>query len=197
VLDVLDFILDFIRIDLIIGFGWYSIFFFILCLFKHKKEFIVEFDKNACKTVILLGILFVFIWLLFVTIDYFLVMSDEEKMQFIQRLTGKYSFGIWLQPLFWLILTQSLRINFVQRFLLFRLLIVIPFILTFERFVIILTSLHRDYLPSSWAIYPYLGFTWWEFLLSILVKTIEFCLIVFVYKYAKQWIFKFRILKEN
>ena len=119
---VFDFILDFIRVDLIIGFGWYSILFFIFRLFKYQKELLTEFDKNACKTLIFLGILFAIIWLTLVTFTYFGIMNEEEKTQFIRRLTGQYSFGYWLQPLFWLILTQLVRLHFVRRFLIFRLL---------------------------------------------------------------------------
>ena len=31
-----------------------------------------------------------------------------DKIAFTQRLTGKYSYGIWLQPLFWVLLSQLL-----------------------------------------------------------------------------------------
>jgi hypothetical protein len=192
-----DFILHFIRIDLILGFGWYSVLFFTLKLFKYKKDLLTEFDKDACKTFVFLGILFAIVWLLAVTVDFVVIMTEEEKTQFLNRLTGEYSFGIWLQPLFWLILTQLVRFNIIRKFLFFRILIVVPFIITFERFVIIVTSLHRDYLPSSWTIYNYIGFTWWEFLLSIPVKAIEFSLIVFVYKYANQSILKFKTVNHN
>lgn len=196
--DAFDFILDFIRVDLIIGFGWYSILFFIFRLFKYKKEFFVEFDKQACKTVAFLGIAYGIVWIIAVSLTYFSVMNEEEKTQFIHRLTGPYSFGYWFQPLFWVMLTQLLRIRFVRRFLIFRLLICISFILTFERFVIIVTSLHRDYLPSSWSLYNYgFGIKWWEFLLSFIVKIIEFAIIVFTFKYAKQSILKFKTARAN
>jgi len=195
--DFFNFILDFIRVDLLIGFGWYSVMFFILRLFKYRKDILTEFDKNACKTFIFLGILFAVVWFLAVMLDYALIMTEDEKMQFLGRLTGEYSFGIWFQPLFWLMITQLIRFNIIRKFLFLRILIVVPFIITFERFVIIVTSLHRDYLPSSWTIYNYIGFTWWEFLLSIPVKAIEFSLIVFVYKYVKQSILKFKTVNHN
>ena len=195
--DFFNFILDFIRVDLLIGFGWYSVLSYILRLFKYKKDILTEFDKNACKTFLFLGILFAVVWFLAVTLDYALIMTEDEKTQFIGRLTGEYSIGIWLQPLFWLIITQLIRFNIIKKFLFFRILIVIPFVLTFERFVIIVTSLHRDYLPSSWIMYQDLEFTWWEFLLSILVKAIEFSLIVLAYKYATPLILKCKTIKEN
>ncbi|MBP8157626.1 MAG: hypothetical protein KAX93_04545, partial [Flavobacterium sp.] len=175
---VLQFILDFIQIDLIIGFGWYSIFYFIFRLFKYKKEFLTDFDKNACKTAVTLGVLFFGVWLLASSYNYFFEMDSETKLSYKQRLTGPYSFGLWLQPLFWLLLTQLLRIRLVRKFLLFRLMICLSFILTFERFVIIVTSLHRDYLPSSWSMFSWdFGISWWLFLLSLIIKIIEFAII--------------------
>lgn len=195
--DFFNFILDFIRVDLLIGFGWYSVFFYILRLFKYKKDILTEFDKNACKTFAFLGILFAVVWFLAVALDYAVIMTENEKTLFLARLTGEYSFGIWLQPLFWLITTQLIRFNIIKKFLFFRILIVIPFVLTFERFVIIVTSIHRDYLPSSWTMYQDLGFTWWEFLLSILLKAIEFSLVVLAYKYTAPKILKFKTIKSN
>jgi hypothetical protein len=195
---VFDFILDFIRVDLIIGFGWYSIIFFISKLFRYKKEFFIGFDKQACKTVAFLGLAYGIVWIIAVLLTYFNVMNEEEKTQFIRRLTGPYSFGYWFQPLFWVMLTQLLRIRFIRRFLIFRLLICISFILTFERFVIIVTSLHRDYLPSSWGMFSWdFGITWWMFSLSLIIKTIEFVIIVFAYKYAKQWMLNLKTAKSN
>jgi hypothetical protein len=195
--DFFNFILDFIRVDLLIGFGWYSVLFYILRLFKYKKDILTEFDKNACKTFVFLGILFAVVWFLAVAIDYAVIMTENEKTLFLARLTGEYSFGIWLQPLFWLITTQLIRFNIIKKFLFFRILIVIPFVLTFERFVIIVTSIHRDYLPSSWTMYQDLEFTWWEFLLSILLKAIEFSLVVLAYKYTAPKILKFKTIKSN
>lgn len=183
---ILDFLLEFIRVDLIIGFGWYSIVFFTLILFSFNKEFLKEFDKYACRTIVYLGILYGIIWFLASILNYFIEMDEEQKAQFIRRLTGKYSFGLWFQPLFWLSLTQLLRFEFVRKYLLLRLMICIFFILTFERFVIIYTSFQSDYLPSSWTLYNYgFGVTWWRIILSALIKMIVFTLLVFVCKYLK------------
>lgn len=178
--------MEFIRVDLIIGFGWYSIIFFTSILFSFKNEFLKEFDKYACRTIVYLGILYGIVWFTASILNYFIEMDEEQKAQFIRRLTGKYSFGLWFQPLFWLSLTQLLRFEFVRKYLLLRLMICVFFILTFERFVIIYTSFQRDYLPSSWTLYNYgFGITWWQIILSALIKMIEFTLVVFVYKYLK------------
>ncbi len=179
---LVDFILDFIRIDLMVGFGWYSILVFILIRCNFKKEFLLKFDKSACQMAVGLGILFFILWLTSVVGDYLFIMNSSERLEFAQRFKGPYSFGIWLQPLFLLMLTQLLRIRFVNRFLFFRILIVIPFIITFERFVIIYTSYCRDYLPSSWS----MGYSSMELVISIPIKAAEFAITVFLFKFIKE-----------
>ncbi len=177
-----EIVLDFIIIDLLIGFGWYSMVFFVLKLTSYKKEILNKFDIYACRATTFLGV-FLGVFLISASfLNYFVEMDEEQKAQFVQRLTGKYSFGLWLQPLFWVVLTQMLRIRLVRRFLIFRLFISISFILTFEHFVIFFTSFHRDYLPSSWNM---IGISWWQLVLSAVIKIIEFVLIVLIYKYVK------------
>lgn len=196
--DFFNLILECIRVDLIIGFGWYSILLFILKLFRYKNEFLVQFDKQACKTVVFLGIVYGFVALTILLTVYFNIAVDEERSRFIQRATGYYWFGYWLQPLFFVAWTQLLRIRFVRKILVFRMIVCILFVLSFEQCVIIYTSFERDYLPVGWTLYNLeLGITWWEFLLSIVIKIIEFTIIVFAYKYAKQSILKFKTAKVN
>ena len=48
---ILDFLLEFIRVDLIIGFGWYSIILFTLLLFSFKNELLKEFEERQRKIV--------------------------------------------------------------------------------------------------------------------------------------------------
>ena len=189
---LIDFILDFIRVDLLIGFGWYSLFAFILIWCNFNKEFLLKFDKSACQMIVWLGILFFVLWFGSIVADYFFIMNENERLEFTQRLYGSYSFGIWLQPLFWLLLTQLLRFDNVRKFLLLRIIISIPFFLTFERLVIIFASYHSDYLPSSW----YYGFTWMELLISIPLKATEFAIAVFLYKFIKEKFSERKLVKS-
>ena len=88
-----------------------------------------------------MGILYGIVWFLVSILNYFIEFDEEQKVQFIRRLTGKYSFGLWFQPLFWLGLTQLLRFQIVRKYLLLRLVICVFFILTFERFIIMHTPI--------------------------------------------------------
>jgi molybdopterin-containing oxidoreductase family membrane subunit len=76
-----------------------------------------------------------------------------EQYAFINRMFGPYWWAYWMMmtcnvvspQLFWF---KKVRTNLVITFVLS---IVVNVGMWFERFVIIVTSLHRDYLPSSWT----------------------------------------------
>ncbi len=81
--------------------------------------------------------------------------NGYEQFVFLNRALGPFSWAYWIMISINLIVPQffwfkKLRRNLV---LVFILSIVINVGMWFERFVIIVTSLHRDYLPSSWAMY--------------------------------------------
>jgi len=78
-----------------------------------------------------------------------------EQYAFINRATGPYWWAYWsmmtcnvISPqLFWV---KKIRTNIVSTFILS---IIVNIGMWFERFVIIATSIHRDYLPSSWSMF--------------------------------------------
>ncbi|MDN5211130.1 polysulfide reductase NrfD [Fulvivirgaceae bacterium BMA12] len=80
---------------------------------------------------------------------------EYEEYAFINRMTGPYWWAYWsmmtcnvISPqLFWV---KKIRTNLAATFILS---IVVNIGMWFERFVIIVTSLHRDYIPSSWAMF--------------------------------------------
>jgi Ni/Fe-hydrogenase subunit HybB-like protein len=78
-----------------------------------------------------------------------------EQYAFVNRAFGPYWWAYWcmmtcnvISPqLFWF---KKLRTNIAATFVLS---IIVNIGMWFERFVIIVTSLHRDYLPSSWSMF--------------------------------------------
>jgi molybdopterin-containing oxidoreductase family membrane subunit len=80
---------------------------------------------------------------------------EPEFYAFYNRATGPYFWAYWtmmtcnvISPqLFWI---KKIRTSIAATFALS---IVVNIGMWFERFVIIVTSLHRDYLPSSWAMF--------------------------------------------
>ena len=80
---------------------------------------------------------------------------EYEQYAFVNRATGPYWWAylsmmmcnVISPQLFWF---KKIRTSLVATFILS---IVVNIGMWFERFVIIVTSLHRDYLPSSWAMF--------------------------------------------
>ena len=81
--------------------------------------------------------------------------SHFEQYAFYNRMFGPYWWSYWAMftcnvvspQLFWF---KRIRTSMLATFILS---IFVNIGMWFERFVIIVTSLHRDYLPSSWAMY--------------------------------------------
>jgi molybdopterin-containing oxidoreductase family membrane subunit len=89
--------------------------------------------------------------------------SNYEGFTFINRATGPMAWSYWIMvscnvispQVFWFKrMRTSIPVMFVMS-------LVVNVGMWFERFVIIVTSLHRDYLPSSWAMYSP---TWVEYM---------------------------------
>ena len=70
-IDIINFVRDFIRIDLFIGFGLYSIIFFVLNKTLKNNLFLKRFDDNTIKLVIRLGFVWISLWLLGLILYYF------------------------------------------------------------------------------------------------------------------------------
>ncbi len=78
-----------------------------------------------------------------------------EWFTMVNRATGPYAPVYWLLMLCNVLLPQSLWLKRVRQtpVLLFIVSIVVNIGMWLERYMIIITSLHRDFLPSSWAMY--------------------------------------------
>lgn len=182
--ETLFFLNDLIRIDIFVGFGFYSIIYFSLRLIFKENTFLAKFDKSAVQVIIYGGFLWLCLWLIGTFVYYHGLKSGIEKREYLELVFGKYSYGIWVQPIFWFLLTQLYRIRMIGRFLIPRVIISLLFVLTFEQFVIIVTSLHRDYPPNNWT----LGFNvtldphW--ILLGLISKILMFIFIVVLYHFG-------------
>jgi len=78
-----------------------------------------------------------------------------ERYAFVNRATGPYAWCFWIMVGCNVTAPQLIWIRRVRRNVaaLFVLSILVNVGMWFERFVIIVTSLHRSYLPSSWTMY--------------------------------------------
>jgi molybdopterin-containing oxidoreductase family membrane subunit len=78
-----------------------------------------------------------------------------ESFMYMNRVTGPYGFTYWLLILCNILIPQALWSQKVRHnlTLVWIISIVVNIGMWLERFVIVVTSLHRDFLPSSWGIY--------------------------------------------
>jgi len=102
---------------------------------------------------------------------------EYESYAFLNRATGKYWWAYTIMmtanvvtpQLFWF---RKIRTNVIYTFILA---IIVNIGMWFERFVIIETSVHRDYLPSSWSMfYP----TWTD--IGVFIGTMGIFMFLFL-----------------
>lgn len=170
--------------DFFTAFGLYTILYAIVTIFT-KNQKIKTIDEEAAKFISLIGIIFSIIWILCIVVE-LNILNEEAKAAMIRRMFGKYWIGFWTQPLLWIAITQALRYSRIRKNILIRLIISVFLILTIEKMVIIITSFHRDYLPSSWTMYNESDIYPSNFIIAILFKITIFLLIVGLYYLVKQ-----------
>ena len=81
--------------------------------------------------------------------------NPVEQFTFINRAFGPYAWAYWIMISCNVIFPQLFWFKKIRRSVLvtFFLVLLVNVGMWFERFVIIVTSLHRDFLPSSWGMY--------------------------------------------
>jgi Ni/Fe-hydrogenase subunit HybB-like protein len=79
--------------------------------------------------------------------------NRDEQFLFINRATGPYAWAYWTMITCNVFVPQFFWFKWVRRNIpvMFVMSLLINIGMWFERFVIIVTSLHRDFLPSSWG----------------------------------------------
>lgn len=91
--------------------------------------------------------------------------SQYDRFMIMNRLTGPYAVEYWSLLLCNIAIPQALWFKRVRTSVpaLFVLSLIINVGMWLERFIIIVTSLHRDFLPSSWGMYSPTRWDWATF----------------------------------
>jgi molybdopterin-containing oxidoreductase family membrane subunit len=119
------------------------------------KDYITEGHLDAmAKIVMLTGTM---VGMAYITEFFVAAYSgvEYEQYAFLNRAFGPYWWSYWIMMSCNLLAPQVFWIKKARTnpLLLFIMSIIVNIGMWFERFVIIVTSLHRDFLPSSWAMY--------------------------------------------
>ncbi|MBR32215.1 MAG: hydrogenase [Spirochaetaceae bacterium] len=123
-------------------------------LFGFKEYITIKHLENMAKITMLTGTL---VGLAYTT-EFFIAWYSGSKFEgfaFINRMLGPYWWSYWIMvscnvispQLFWF---KKIRTNPVALWIIS---IFVNIGMWFERYVIVVTSLHRDFLPSSWDLY--------------------------------------------
>jgi hypothetical protein len=179
--EILSTVLNFLSVNMLIGFGIFTLSYFVIQRFK-KSEKLKHFDEDACKLIVFFGVAFILVWIFEIGLSYF---QGDEYSQYaiVNRMSGQYWYFYWL-GVGWILLVQLLRFKVLRESLFFRLLISIPLSFTFERLVIIITSLHSDHLPSSWWYYGNLSLI--PMFLTALLNGLIFTSFVGIYHFTRR-----------
>jgi hypothetical protein len=146
---------NFVVHSVFFGFCLWSFFW----VFRRRKEWrfyfsVDEIDRVIVKTVIasIIGNLLI--------ISYEVIVAwysgvEYESYALINSVTGPYWLLFWTNTFIYYVLPFLFLSDKIRNAKLFRIIAVLLFlaILNFERIVIFIPSLHRDYVPSSWTIY--------------------------------------------
>jgi len=141
-------VLHLIDLCLFAGYGLYTFVWIVVSLRYRNNSLIKGIDKSANYIAAISGLSYFVLWI----IGLWISLNDPEQGDYLRRrLSGPYAFGIWLPPALLFVASQLLWIPYMQKQKLIRLILGFLLFLSIEKFVIITTSLHRDYLPSSWS----------------------------------------------
>lgn len=134
--------------DLQTGFFYYTLVYFVLRLCRPTRG-LREFDWSATIVICCVSVLTLLFWIGSIAHDCY--RSAEDCNGIYERATGPYAWAYWLQPALYTLFPLLLWLQRVRQHFLFRFVIAFFLFFNFEKFVILVTSFHRDYLPSSWS----------------------------------------------
>jgi hypothetical protein len=188
-IDTINFLGEFIRIDIFNGYALFSVVFVISSFFINNKFWLEKVHDSSNKILIWGGLVYfvpILIWLADTVCD----------AEFIRRL-HKYWFYAWFQPAFWVLLTQLLWFKRIAKSRIMRLIISFFLVVSFEMYVLIISSLRRDYLPSSWNVAEKdLHIFNFELLFHAFLKISLFCLYCYIYYFISKKIMQIRSGRE-
>lgn len=130
------------------------------------QDFITERHlQNMAKIILATGLIVAYGYMMEIFFAWYSA-NDYEGFMMLNRMTGPYAWAYWLLILCNIITPQFLWFKRVRENvpLLFLLCLVVNVGMWLERFVIVVTSLSRDFLPSSWDHYTATKWDWMLFI---------------------------------
>jgi len=150
-------------------------------IFNYEKIITIDVLENVAKAIIFTGFIVAFAH----GTEFFMAWYSQNPVElevFRNRPFGDYAAGFWIMAVCNTILPVVFFFRFARRSLsiLFMVSILVNIGMWFERFVIIVTSVSRDFIPHAWGLYAP---TWVEFGIMIGSFSLFFFLFVLFVKH--------------
>lgn len=169
------------------GFAFYSFLFLTIPIFTNRLEklFNNQIDRSATLVMRFAGIAFLILFVVGIADAIISIESPFDEYAISNRLFGPYAFGFWMYPIVYVGATQLLWIARCRRSRVIHWMValLIVVMLSFERLIISITSLHRDYLPSSWS-HVSAGYTR-HIVLNGLINVLIFAIVVTIVHFTR------------
>lgn len=166
----MKFTVEFIQ-SLLAGFG----IFILATSFIHSKNeksntLIMNLTDSATLIVRFGSIGYLLIWLT----DLYIRFENEDYYSLQTRLFGAYWFGYWIYPICYGLIPQLFWIKKIRKTKTVRICVALAilFALFLARLIIMITALHRDYVPSGWAMLPDYAIIY-DWLLSLVIFSLS------------------------
>jgi molybdopterin-containing oxidoreductase family membrane subunit len=142
----------------------------------HLEDLITMRHLDACAKLMLgTGLIVAYGYMMEAFMSWYSGNRHEIFMYLNRAFTGPYRFFFWMLILCNILIPQSLWSKRVRQnvLLLFLVSLVVNVGMWLERFIIVITSLARDFVPSSWGVYYPTQFDW-----AVFVGTLGFFLVL-------------------
>ena len=158
--------------------------------YYHLEDFItMRHLGNMAKVMLATGLIVAYGYMM-ETFMAFYSGNHFDRFAIVNRMTGPYAFFYWLLIACNIVIPQCLWSRKVRNNvgLLFVVAMVVNCGMWLERFVIVVISLHRDFLPSSWGMYYPTRWDWGAFVgtiglfLTLLYLFIRFLPVISIYE---------------
>jgi hypothetical protein len=166
--EFLGLVIKVITSDMFIGYGLFTVIYLFISLFMENNRLIEKLDLAVNRFIVFVGII------------YFLCVMTSIIMSMATVDDYQIRWEPLVQVFLWTVITQLLWVEKIRKKKLIRLIFAILLIISFELFVIVITSLHRDY--SSGGLFS--GLSTVDIIYGLSSKMIVLCILAIIYSWA-------------